>query len=109
VFALQAAVEALRVQNPIHLGSARPSIWIRTVGPQSGKSFRIFPAAFKARPMTGGKRCDFVEKEKLRIVFPPHVAVTSVELQAAANPSATDVPPSAQTPIVPMKSSATVS
>jgi hypothetical protein len=109
MFAFVAAVEAFRVQNAIHLGSARPSIRIRTIGPQSGEGFRILPAAFEARPVPGGKRGYFVEKEKLGIVFPPHVAVTSVEVQAAADPGATDVPAFAQSPIVTMKSSATVS
>src|SRR5690349_25109217 len=109
MFAFDAAVEAFRVKNAIHIGSARSLMQYGTIGPKRGKSFRIFPAAFEARPVTGGKRGYFVEKEKLRIVFSPHVAVTSVEFQAAANPTATDVPPSAQNPIVTMKSSATVS
>jgi len=49
--------------------------------------------------VTGGKRGYFVEKEKLGIVFPPHVAMTSIEFHAAADPCATDVPPFAQSPI----------
>jgi len=109
MFAFEAAVATFRVQNAIHLGSARPSIRIHGIGPQSGKGLRIWSSAFEARSVAGRKRGDFVEKEKLRIVFPPHVAATSVEFQAAADPAATDVPPFAQSPIVTMKSSATVS
>src|SRR5262245_28071922 len=78
MFAFEVAVEAFRVQNAIHLGSVRPSMRIRRIGPQSGKGLRILSSAFEARPVTGGKRGYFVEKEKLGIVFPPHVAATSV-------------------------------
>jgi hypothetical protein len=109
MFAFEAAVEALRVQNAIDLGSARPMIEIRTMRPQPGKSFRLFPAAFETGPVTGGKRGHFVEEEKLGVVLSPHIAMTSVEFQAAADPGATDVPPFAQGPIVAMKSSAAVS
>jgi hypothetical protein len=63
MFAFEAAVEPFRVQNPIHLDSARPSSGIRTIGPQSGKSFGIFPAAFEARPVTGGESRHLVEEE----------------------------------------------
>ena len=59
--------------------------------------------------MTGGKCSDFVEKEKLRIVFTPHIAVASVEFQTAADPLVADVPTFAQRPIVAMKSPAPVS
>jgi len=93
MFAFEVSIEAFRVQNAIDLGSAGPSIRIRTIGPERGEALRIFSAALEARPVTGGKRRDFVEKEKLRVVFPPHVAVTPVEFQSAADPGPTDVPP----------------
>ena len=86
MFALEAAVEAFRVQNAIHVGSARPSTRIWRIGPQSCKGFSIFSAAFEARPVTGGKSGYFVEEEKLGIVLPPYVTMTSIEFQAAADP-----------------------
>src|SRR2546425_1159397 len=70
MFALEAAVEAFRVQNAVHVGSARPSTRIWRIGPQSCKGFSIFSAAFEARPVTGGKSGYFVEEEKLGIVLP---------------------------------------
>jgi hypothetical protein len=109
MFAFERAVEALGVQNEIHLGGARPTAGIPGTGPEGGKGFCIFSAAFEARPVTGGKRRDFVEEEKLGVVFPPHVAMTPVEFQAAADPGAADVPAVAQRPVVAMKSSAAVS
>ena len=109
MFALEAAVEAFRVQNAIHVGSARPSTRIWRIGPQSCKGFSIFSAAFEARPVTGGKSGYFVEEEKFGIVLPPYLTMTSIEFQAAADPGTTGVPASAQSAIVAMKSSATVS
>src|SRR5690242_2277254 len=78
MFAFEATVEAFRMQNEIHLRSARSEIRIPAIGPECGKGFRIFSATFEAGPMTGGKRSYFVKKEKLGIVFPPNVAVTPV-------------------------------
>jgi len=83
MFALEAAVEAFRVQNAIHVGSARPSTRIWRIGPQSCKGVSIFSAAFEARPVTGGKSGYFVEEEKLGIVLPPYLTMTSIEFQAA--------------------------
>ena len=109
MFAFQAPFETFRVQNAIHIGSARPPVGVGTMRPQHGKGFRIFPTAFEARPVTCGKGRYFIEKEKLRIVFAPDVAMTSVEFQDTADPLTADMPPSPQSPVVTMKSSATIS
>src|SRR5207302_11518068 len=103
------AGEAFGLQNAVHVGNARPSTRMWRIGPQSCKAFSIFSAAFEARPVTGGKSGYFVEEEKLGIVLPPYVTMTSIEFQAAEDPGTTGVPASAQSAIVAMKSAATVS
>lgn len=59
--------------------------------------------------MTSGKRSYFVEKEEFGVELSPYVPLPAVEFQSAADPTATDVPPLAESAIVSMKPAATVS
>ncbi|HEY1475062.1 MAG TPA: hypothetical protein VGF53_13380 [Pseudolabrys sp.] len=71
------------MQRVIHRGGAGARPPARE---QRGESLRILPAAFEARPVTGGERRHFVEEEQFTVTVAPHRAVAIVELKPAADP-----------------------
>src|SRR5262249_11587901 len=77
------AVQALGVKEPVHRARRCAFPIARE---ELRKSFGIPAAAVETRPMTGSKCRDFVKKEQLRVVAAPHVALTALEFQHAADP-----------------------
>ena len=58
----------------------------RSAGKSGDKGFRGLPAALEARAVAGGERGRLVEKEELRVVAPPDVALASFEFADADEP-----------------------
>src|SRR5215467_4615937 len=59
-----------------------------TLQPEPAKSLIVRVPAFRARPMAGGKRCRFIEKEQFGISTRlHHLAISSAELEQARDPA----------------------
>src|SRR6202008_48246 len=97
---LALAVQSLGMKEPVH--RARRCAF-RLAREQQRKSFRIAAAALETRPMTGGKRRNFIKKEQLRVVAAPHVALTAFKFQHATDPLPRHPAPRAQRFVVAME------
>src|SRR5262249_61085081 len=80
------AVQALAVQDFVHIRSARPHCQALRLAPIFGKCLGILTAAFEARPVAGGERGRLIEKEQLGIEPAPHVALALLKTRDTADP-----------------------
>src|SRR5262245_954464 len=94
--ALGAAVEALAVQDVVHVAGARPCPEPECLFPAIGERHGILAPALEARPVSCGERRHLVEEEQLGVGAPPDVAVPLLEFEHAADPGPRDPAPPCQ-------------
>src|SRR5262245_24484239 len=100
--------EALGMQHAVEVGGARHGTAAGSCRERCHEGARIGPPAFEAGTVAGGERGRLVEEEQLGVAAAPHVAVASLELEAAANPGARYPAPPRERAIVAMETAAAI-
>lgn len=97
-------IEPLGVEHAIDLVRTQN----RPVGERRREGLRIRAPALEAGPVTGRQCGRLVEKEQFGIARAPDVAMPSLEVEAATNPTTRDPASSAEGPVGVMEAPAAI-
>lgn len=100
------SLSSLAVKATVH--RIRTGLFMRAERKGRKEGVRLRAATFETRPVTGGERGDFIEKEQLGIACAPNHALALFELAHACNPATRHMPARAETTVVTMKAAAPI-